>query len=182
MRYILIMTILMMAFLGGCVPSLYPLYTDSDLIRNPILAGNWVNGDSTETWEFMSASDSISYDLIQTEDEDSKHFEAYLLELDSVTYLDTYPDEEMKNDFYKIHLIPAHIFGKIELWGDSLGLSLLDSDWLGKKIDKGEISIEHKMVDNNLVLTASTSDLQKLFSRYAHDPSAFSERTVLYRR
>jgi hypothetical protein len=168
--------------LAGCVPSLYPLYTDSDLTQDQNLIGIWVNDDSTEVWEFSLASDSISYDLTQTEKGDSKYFEAYLLKLDGVLYLDTYPDEEIKNEFYKIHLVPSHIFGRIEIGSDSLGLSLFDADWLKDKIDKGEINIEHKEVENSLILTASTTDLQTLIKRYANDPDAFSDPTVLHRR
>jgi hypothetical protein len=167
---------------AGCVPSLYPLYTDSDLIQNPGLIGIWINDDNTESWEFELAGDSVSYNLIQTEKGDTKHFEAYLLQLDNMPFLDTYPDEEIKNDFYKIHLVPAHIFGRIELMGDSLSLSLLDSDWLEEKLDSGKIKIAHEEIDDSPVLTASTADLQQLIKEYARDPEAFSGQTILHRK
>jgi len=167
---------------AGCVPSLHPLYTDLDLRQNSKLPGIWVNDDNTEVWEFSLAADSVSYALIYTDKNDAKHFEAHLLELDGIRYLDTYPSEEINNDFYKIHLVPAHIFGKIEFLSDSLRLSLIDPDWLKDMITKGDIKIAHEQLDGGLVLTAPTGDLQRMIKAHAKDPKAFAEPLVLHRR
>ncbi|HBC46921.1 MAG TPA: hypothetical protein DEO84_01835 [candidate division Zixibacteria bacterium] len=183
MRKVLIFTlILMLLVIAGCVPSLYPFYTNSDLIQDKNLEGIWVNDDGTEIWEFILASDSVSYELIQTEKGDTKHFETHLLKLDDHNYLDTYPDDEIKNDFYKIHLVSAHIFGKVEIRDDSMRLSLLDSDWLRDMFTKGKITIAHEIIDNNLVLTAGTGDLQNLVEKYANEPKAFCCLTTLHRK
>jgi hypothetical protein len=184
MRWILLIALIIIAAcIAGCVPSLYPLYTDSDLIQNPNLVGNWVNHDSSETWEFSLGDDRISYNLIYTETEknDTKHFRAYLLELDSITYLDTYPLEEINNDFYRLHVIPAHVFGKIEIERDSLSLSLFNTDWLRDMITKGKVNIAHENVEEGIVLTAPTGKLQQLIIKHANEPKAFSDLSVLHR-
>jgi hypothetical protein len=182
-RFLLFATIALLICATGCVPSLYPLYTDSDLIQNPQLEGRWVNNDRTETWEFSLAEDSISYDLTYTENErdDTKHFKAHLLMLDSLIYLDTYPVEEIKNDFYRLHLIPAHVFGRVEMEGDTLGLALFNTDWLRDMIKKGTVEIAHENVEEGLVLTAPTGKLQQLIIKHAKEPRAFSDLSVLHR-
>ncbi len=183
MRDILKIASVLILLALGCVPSLYPLYNDSDLIQKPGLIGTWINDDNTEIWEFSLASDSVSYNLSQTTKGDTKRFEAYLLQLDKILYVDTYPVDEFKNDFYQLHFVPAHIFGKAELSGDSLSLSLFDGDWLREKIDSGYIKIAHEDVDNSLILTAQTADLQRLIRVDAKDdPGAFGSPTILHRK
>jgi hypothetical protein len=182
-KVLLIRAIIIMLSVAGCVPSLYPLYTDSDLIQNPQLEGHWVNNDRTETWEFSLAEDSISYNLVYTETErdDTKHFRAHLMTLDSLTYLDTYPVEEIKNDYYRLHLIPAHVFGRIEIQGDSMSLALFNTDWLRDMIKKGTVEIAHENVEEGLVLTAPTGKVQQLIIKHANEPRAFTDLSVLHR-
>ena len=36
--------------LGGCVPSLQPLFTDRDLVFDPGLIGTWKDTDGETTW------------------------------------------------------------------------------------------------------------------------------------
>ncbi len=182
MRRFLLVLLSIIALATACVPSLNPLYTKLDLRQNPAMVGAWISGDSTEIWEFGLAKDSIFYDLIETEKDEPRHFEAHLLELNKALYLDTYPTEESGNDFYKLHLVRAHIFGKIKISPDTLTLSLLDGDWLKDMITKGEIKIGHEDVQDGILLTAPTADLQALVKKYANDDKAFSSPTYLIRK
>ncbi len=182
MRRFLLALPIVIALATGCVPSLNPLYTHLDLRQNPALVGIWVNGEGTETWDFSLADDSVSYFLIESEKNEPRHFEAHLLELNGVFYLDTYPVEEVGNDFYKLHMVPAHIFGKIKISPDTLTLSLFDGDWLKDMITKGEIKIGHEDVKNGILLTAPTADLQALVKKYADNKNAFSSPTYLVRK
>ena len=182
MRYAFVTFIALGAIMvAGCVPSLHPLFTDDDLVADSTLVGAWVNENGNETWEFYEA-DGKSYELTYTQDESPAHFMAHLVSFDGRLFLDTYPDEEIENDFYKLHLVPAHIFGRVWLSQDTLKMSLLEADWLKGIIDKGEIKLAHEMVDGSLVLTASTEELQRFARKYADDPEAFAEPTVLTRR
>jgi hypothetical protein len=63
------------------------------------------------------------------------------------------------------------------LWldGDTLRLAGLDGDWLGKMIDKKEITIAHLRRDGEVILTASTTELQQLVRRFAEDQEAFPD-------
>jgi hypothetical protein len=171
-----------MLLIIGCVPSLHPLYNSkSGLATDARIIGTWANDDSSASWQFEQA-DSNTYELLYAEDESAAHFVACLVRLDNKLFIDTYPDEEIANDFYKLHLVPAHIIGRIWIEGDSIRLDMLDGDWLRKMIDKGSISIAHELVDDGMVLTASSDELQKLVKKYTDIPDAFSNMTVLHKQ
>ncbi|MCD6598738.1 MAG: hypothetical protein J7L04_13675, partial [Bacteroidales bacterium] len=48
----LIIAILVFLFLGSCIPSLFPLYFEKDLITNDNLVGSWKDDASSDTWVF----------------------------------------------------------------------------------------------------------------------------------
>ena len=58
-------------------------------------------------------------------------------------------------------------------------LRYLDPEWLESRIESGSISIRHEMVEDAVVLTAPTEELQRLMTALASDPEAFSDPIVL---
>ena len=178
--------------IAGCVRSLHPLFTEKDLIFEPTLVGTWVDGDGKDTWTFQKSKDK-SYTLIHFQHEhgkfmegketgDTARFEVKLGRLGNFFFLDIYPEEPtIKNDLYKIHLIPAHTFSRMWLEGDELRLSMLDNDWLKKMIAEGKVQITHEKIDGDVILTAPTEELQKLVLKYAEDTKAFPEPGKLHR-
>jgi hypothetical protein len=171
MSYLKTSTYLMLVILtSGCIPSLYPLYTDNDVIFNPALVGIWTSKDQTKSWNFQKSSDN-SYKLIYTENQDSDVLQAHLVKLGGHLFLDTYPDE-LRGDhtgFYKGHFVPAHQFFKVELNGDTLKLAYLNFDYLSKQ----KVQLKHETIGKKNVLTAQPADLQKFVVKFADDPKAF---------
>jgi hypothetical protein len=181
MRYIVFVVMVSLIFMAaGCVPSLHGLYSGDTLTFESSLGGRWLDDDENEIWRFSVRPDS-SYELTYTKDGSTAQFDAHLLRLDGRLYLDTYPEEEISNDLLELHLVPAHIFGQLQMRGDSLWLSLLESEWLEKGIESGRISIGHEKVENGIVLTASTPDLQAFVRKYADDSEAWGEPAELHR-
>ncbi|MDD1777525.1 MAG: hypothetical protein LUQ65_05095 [Candidatus Helarchaeota archaeon] len=169
-------------FLTGCVPSLHPLFTEKDLIFEPALVGTWVDEDGKNTWEFKKSEEN-SYELVYTENEVPAKFQAHLLKLGGFLFLDVFPEEpEMKNGLYKGLLIPAHGFSRIWMEGDSVRLAYLDPDWFKQMIDKKKVKIDHDFIDQSIILTAQTEDLQKFAVKYAEDAKAFSNKSELHRQ
>jgi len=169
-------------FLTGCVPSLHPLFTDKDLVFDQALVGTWVDEDGKSTWTFQQSGDN-SYELVYTENEEAAKFQAHLLKLGGFLFLDIFPEESgMKNGLYKGLLIPAHGFSRIWIEGDSVRLAYLDSDWLKQMIDQKKVKIDHDFIDQGIILTAQTKDLQKFALKYAEDVKAFSIKTELHRQ
>jgi hypothetical protein len=192
----LVFTIMFLAFFTGCVPSLHPLYTQDDLVFEPGLVGKWSpmeEGEEGEVWRFVKAGES-GYRLIIEPKEEKKdsqedrpaqraEFDARLLKLGDHMFLDLYPEQpKFENDFYMMHLVPAHSFFKISIEGDILKLVMLDYDWLEKMLEKRKIKLKHeRLEDGPIVLTASTKELQKFFKKYADNRDAFQNPGLMRR-
>lgn len=169
-------------FLSNCVPSLHPLFTDKDVIFDPTLVGTWIDEDGKSTWTFQKSGEN-AYELVYTENEEPAKFQAHLLKLGDFLFLDIFPEESgMKNGLYKGLLIPAHGFSRIWMEGDSVRLAYLDPDWLKGMIDQKKVKIDHDFIDQSIILTAQTKDLQKFALKYAEDAKAFSVKTELHRQ
>ena len=178
---------------SGCLlRSLNPLYTDKDLVFKKSLVGIWEEAENQNTWSFEPA-DEKAYKLVQhqqkfgdpreTEPGESAAFSAHLLGLSEHLFLDIHPGEPgIRTDLYRMHLIPGHTFIRVQLDGDQLRLSMLDYDWLEDEIESGRVRIKHVKVDGEIVLSASTQDLQDLVQTYAEDKRAFPKPTLLRRK
>lgn len=173
-KWILILGIVLFCLAGCLVPSLHPLYNDSDKVLLPTLAGEWTSEDGDATWSFQAEPDS-SYSLAYIESADTSWFIVHLVDLDNTLFMDMYPDpSDVLSDAYKEHLVGAHTFSKVETDGAELTISILDSDWLRAQIDSDKISIQHETLGpGDLVLTAGTADLQQFMTSIADDTSAF---------
>ncbi len=81
-------------------------------------------------------------------------------------------------DSYELRFTPAHWFFKIRLHGDFLHFSTLSKEWLQKMVKQEAVSIEHERAGetgNEILLTASTKDLQELVLAHVEDENAFED-------
>jgi hypothetical protein len=174
-RIVFALTVAMLT--TGCVPSLHPLYTEQDLIFEPGLVGTWVWEDG-HTWTFRQAAGS-AYQLISVESGVATVFNVHLVRLGNTFFLDFFPEEpaNMKS-FYRDHLIPAHTIAKVGIEGDLLHIAMMGSDWLKERLD---IPCERLEKEEQIVITASTTDLQRFVRKYAEEPLAFGDPETLRR-
>ena len=56
---------------------------------------------------------------------------------------------------------------------------MMDREWIEKLFDENKIRIKHEVIDGDAVLTASTDDLQKFFTKYVNDKDAFLDPDIL---
>lgn len=172
----------MVTFLTGCVPSLHPLFTKEDLIFEPTLVGTWIDENGKDKWALQKSEENV-YELIYTENDAPAKFKAHLLKLGEFLFIDIFPEEpDMKNTLYKGHLLPVHSFSRIWIKGDTLLLAMLDDNWLKDMVKEGKVKIGHDWLDQDIILTASTKDLQKFALKYSDDDKAFSNKAELYRQ
>ncbi len=168
--------------MSGCVPSLHPLYTDGDLVLAPHLEGTWVETNGEDTWTFQKGSGD-DYKLIQKEKGAPGNFDVHLVKLGKFLFLDIYPQEpDIENGFYKGHLIRAHTFANMELDGTTLRIAMLDPDRLKDSMGRGEVKIPHERLGGEIVLTASTVELQSFVRKCAEEGKIFGDPTELQRR
>lgn len=153
--------------LGGCVPSLHPLFTDDEIIFDANLVGVWGEPNSKESWEFKPAANK-KYDVIYTEEKGIGKFDGRLGKLGNNTFIDFYPQDINLpgNDFYKGHLLGVHTFAKINLSKNGLKLNAMSPEDLDKLLKTKPNIIKHDRPVDRTVLIASTKELQAFIQKY----------------
>jgi hypothetical protein len=169
--------------LAGCVPSINPFYTERDLVFDPALVGTWrpveAKESSKETWEFAKAGDKL-YQLAQTDEEGRKAvFDVRLFKLKDHRFLDLYltkveGDQLKVNDWASISLVPAHLLLKVVQIEPALKLAAVNPDWMQTHVKQHPNAVAHRVVsDGNIVLAASTDELQKFVLAHIDDKEFF---------
>ena len=177
---------------AGCVPSWNPFYTEKDLVFDRALVGVWspVNAKegSKETWAFTNESDT-RYRLQQTDEEGRKaEFDARLVKLKERLFLDLYlakvEDDDVKlNAWAGFSLVPAHLILKVEQIQPALKIAAMNPYWMQKFLKQHPDAIAHRVVlGDNIVLTASTSELQKFVLGHSGDEDFFGGAMELKRK
>jgi hypothetical protein len=185
---------LLAGILGGCIPvmSLHPLFTEKDLAFDEKLLGTWVDANET-TWQFSDANKpEKAYKLIFTDKEGKKGtFVAHLVKLDNRLFLDVYPseppwDEKDPNKVEWLHntffFIPVHTFIKVNGIEPQLKLQLTDDEEFKKLLKEDPNAVEHTSIEDRLVLTAPTKELQAFVLKYADDSRVFTKEGILNRK
>jgi len=175
------------AWLSGCdgednnplVPSVRPLYHDTDLELDSGLLGTWTDESDDVKLVFEPDEQNQAYKLTISETEDQKEtrgeFSAHLVHLGSDWLLDLYPNDlQSGSDIFKMHFVKAHTFVRIDRDRNQLQFAFLSSDWLREHIADKSVDTPHEMLDGGVLLTGSVDDLQDLLYLYADDTKAFS--------
>jgi len=188
---------LLAALLGGCVPvmSLHSLYTKENVVFEEKLLGTWVDDPNSPEviWEFTHIDEpKNAYKLVFSDDKGNKgSFVAHLVKLDNRFFLDVFPDEspwepddsnEVKWLYNSFFLIPAHTFIKIDSIEPQLKMRLTDDDKMAELLKEDPNAVKHMSIEDMLILTASTKELQAFVLEYADDNRVFTDEVVLNRR
>jgi len=197
-----IFLIAMLALMAGsCIPSLFPLYTDEDLVTDDRIVGAWDAGGGG-TWiierlDYRPTSDFFSSDWSETEKNNTYKLEVieidgedtletefvmHMLVLGGQHYLNYYPvNYELEHDFLAWHMVEANNFSKIWVTEDSISLGFFDPSYLEELIDENRIKISHIRHDDGILITARTKELQKFVIKYGDEEDAILEPDVLKR-
>jgi hypothetical protein len=192
--------------LGGCVPvmSLQPLFTAETVVFDGRLLGTWNEPDSDNVWEFTrlepeaveALPDALkgepikAYRLnIRAEKRLGGSLVAALVKLQDQLYLDVFPDklpsgqkmdsEETKLPFNAVFFVPTHTFLKVNITDDRLAMHITDDEGIQKLLEAEPGAIQCTAVDDRLVLTASTKELQAFVTKYANDDRVFDSEITL---
>ena len=147
----------------GCAPAvaIHPLYTSQDLVSDLPLEGAWAGTDG-EVWLIKKSGDGYDVAAVPTGD-----FRVYLLRLKEFEFVDVASKSDPEVG------VAGHLFGKIRMEGDELYLSLIDETWLKHMAETGQAPQSIVGEGQQIVLTASTSELQKFILLHAGDPDAW---------
>ena len=184
--------------IGGCVPvaSIHCLYTKENAVFEEKLLGTWVQEPNSPktTWEFTRHDEEPNnvYKLVFTDEEGKKgSFVAVMVKLKDKLFLDVYPDElpwEMEDPnqtdwpYNAFFLIPAHTFIKVDSIEPQLKLRITMDDKMDELLKEYPNAIEHILIEDRLVLTAKTKQLQEFILKYADDERLFAEEVTLGRK
>jgi hypothetical protein len=166
--------------LSACAPSLHPFYTDDDVVFNEALLGSWVDG-SGEVCKFTKSGDD-HYELLVM-DEKPARFEARLIDLGGLTFLDLYPKPlSAEADLYPENFVPAHTLARVTIGMDSISIAMMDGDWLKRLSDRNQLDLKHERINDDMIaLTAPTRELQAFALKNVDNKEAFGEAEVLRR-
>lgn len=197
MKTRLIFPILLIAIiLQSClVKSLQPFFTEKDIIFKKELTGTWEDKDSSQ-WAIKqhmvfngimkSEKPDLAYDITLADKKGTSRFIAHLFLLEGQLYLDFYPEDiSCGNDLAGFHMVATHSLAKIGLAGGKITIGWYNEEWLTDLFNKNRIRISHQRVPYDVdqknpesmqvVLTASTDELQKFVKKYGSDPEAFKK-------
>ena len=205
---IILSIMLLLAFiLPGCVFSLYPLYTENDLVYDSKLEGVWATPGSEDSWKFENLlqhemapyknkadgekEGSIkktfinkkTYLLTYTENGEAREMQANLARLDDNLFLDIFPEElKLKNSFFESQYVPVHTYAKVKQTANGFELDFFDTDFLNKLLEQNTIRIKYESFKDYKIITASTDELQKFVKKYADNPKLFGSPVVLTKK
>lgn len=183
----------MVLILSGCfVKSLHPFYKENELVFKKELLGTWTGADSSlwvieqatkTTGLFKPSLPANAYLISYTDKKGTAKFSVHLFKLGSALFLDFYPEEEeSNNDLMASHLVPMHTVARVDPDPGKMVIRWYNEEWLIGLFRQNKIRIAHEKVPNGkdygdednfqVVLTASTDDLQKFMLKYAEDPNA----------
>ncbi len=176
-----VLAALAVILLAGCVTSLHPLYTADDAYVDPFLVGTWNETNDDGVWVFRIDGDNV-YKVSYTTDNQTDQFTGHLVRIGADRFLDLVPREPVcGGQFYKMHLVPSHSFLRIGQEGETLRFALLDYEWAKKALQEDRFAVGHQLIDDRLLLTSPTGELQAFVAQCAAIPEAWSDVVILQR-
>jgi hypothetical protein len=187
---IFLVGVLILLFFGCPVRSIFPLFGDKDMVFMPGLVGTWANtekntlGTTEQNTLSIKKAGEQNYYLLEFpvgkdgDQAETNTYYAYLGRLGDFWFLDFYRQIRQDENY---DLIPTDLFFRLWLEGDTLRLAALEGDWLDEMIGKKKISISRLLLEDEIILTAATLELQQLVRRFAEDRGAFPDPATYVR-
>jgi hypothetical protein len=186
------MAVLGLLLSAGCLcTSIAPLYTDTDVVFEPALLGTWVERTKdapTESWTFTKSGDK-AYRILVVTANDKTVLVGHLLKLDDTLFLDVHADV-LESQGVPVALAstlsgwyaPVHLFVRINRITPTLTLNAIDADWLETYLAEHPDALRHITNDHDLLLTATTQELQAFVRAQAKTKGLFADQGELVRK
>ena len=165
-----------MFFIGCPARSIQPLFAEKESVLLPGLAGTWMSEEDIYTFEQLPGNHYRALIRSKTES-DSAVYMVSSGKLGAYWFLDSSP---IKNSD-EHHYLSVHVFTRIEVRGDTMRFATLEADWLKKQIESNAIVVTHTMRENEVLLTATTKELQKFLTSIASNNEAFPNPATFVR-
>lgn len=181
----------------GCVaaPTLYPLYDKSVAATDDRIVGRWDGVDQPDAnqkpsekqkkadnknnccWTVQKDGDAYLSLLDSTDDKQIWVSKLHLLKLGDAMFFDAESGDVNYSSTTKVSMpmLKAHAIGRIWIEKDALRVEMLSDDWLRDSAKNGAPELSFVEPDKQLVVTATTAQLQAFALKYANDAKVFSE-------
>ncbi|HKP68688.1 MAG TPA: hypothetical protein VJV05_05350 [Pyrinomonadaceae bacterium] len=179
-----ILIIAVMLYSTACVPSVNPFCNEADVYMDTNLLGTWSDEDGSQTWTFVYGDDS-RYLLTYTDDAGKTGaFTARLFKVGDKSFLDIEPfrPQGRGNGFYNEHLLSMHSVYLISIEGKKGHLAFLDPEFIEATLQNDPAALDHAVVDDEIVLTATTEKLKAFLLSSANRPGAFVMSETIERK
>jgi len=166
-------------------PSLHPLFHAAEPLPAAAIEGEWVvEGKPDERLQIESTGDFYELRLFDGDcaraaasPECPIRLSARFGRLSGERFMDfTARDAPLS--------LPVHHFSRVRLGAGRLEIAPVNQEWLSQAITSGQIALAHEVRDGShgqILITASTEDLQRVIGAWAFAPEAFDEPTLYVR-
>jgi len=97
-------------------------------------------------------------------------------------FADFAPEIDSDGDYSsQIGYVRVHAFARVELTKDRLVFSVLDRDWLRRALEEKQLALKYEAKSDEVVLTASTRELQQVLVDWVNYPDAFPKAEMFSR-
>jgi hypothetical protein len=169
--------------LHSCYVAAFALYRRRCGIRGKF--GRYLGGS-------RAGAKEKAYKLVYSDDKGKKgSFVVHLVKLENRLFLDVLPSqfpseqqdwEKMKWAYNFFFFVPAHTFMKIDSIEPQLKMRRTVSDEMKELLKEEPNVIKHELVEDKIILMASTKELQAFVLKYAYDIRVFPAKIVLTRK
>ena len=169
MKFVLIALLVV----GGCFRSLHPVYTPEQVVFDPALVGEWVAGP--ETWA-VTKSGGGSYRVVQTDENGASGvFLGHLFKIDGYLFVDLVPvqTEFRSSGLHSGAYQPIHLLARVVRTDPTPQFAPLEEEWLNEYLAQHPDDLRHERMKSDLVITASTREIQTFLLKHVRTPKAF---------
>jgi hypothetical protein len=182
-----LLAIVLLACVGvGCVRSVHPFYTDSQLVFEPALLGVWSDSDAKNTFAVTGDADAKQFNVNYT-DKDGKtgRFIVHLAKLErpnqpAQMIADLYPDELKSDDsdVYKGHLLAVHSFMLVHYDAGAMKVRTMSYEWCRDYLKEHPNELKWESISSDqFILTAPTDKLQAFILEHLKTDGAYGDES-----
>lgn len=211
MKLLLLAIAVVGVMLSGCVYSLSPLYSPGPFAFREDMLGEWLNEADDLRLRIEPRDEDRRYlvtlfDAVDFDAEHAEHAEPpsapqfimTLVILGDHLFADVESLSESQSAGAAAFLsVPVHFFAKLNVGDDELAFAQMCDRWLRERLTEhpgelscvrlsreGVIPLDSRALlpGSHLLITASTSDLQRFVTAHADDPEAWAAKATFKRR
>ena len=126
----------------------------------------------------------LEYRGADSEDQELETMKINLTEINGHNYIDFSPFENSGFEHitrFTANYIPGHTFARYSIENGNMIIKSFDSDYIQNLIESKRVRLKHEIVDETIVLTASTEELRAFIAKYGDDEDLYIDDELLIR-